>query len=533
MSSLWSVLGAWLALAGVAQAADGPRLLLIGGAAPVCASGSPAACRAGAPAPARLAQLRLDEAAIARLAGGWWHPQRQAAQARVASALRGWLAEAGAIQPSPEAVAAALGPAWEALAGFERTRVLEALEVAPATETVALNDSRDDSGAALYRSFVAMPQEVSRRDRPRVLVSTASGRDPYAAVDFYLALFAQTGAEVRWLPLDHALRAAQARPGRDCAQLDRLRGARWGAQDRAHLHPQRAQQLEAACRDPRQLQTAIDWADAVFLNGGDQSFTRAAWFAADGRPSAELRQLRARLEAGSLVLGGTSAGAAVQAGPDAMLVSGPALPANRAQALTALPPDPGCAAAGACGGVDPDALLVHPEGGLASFDGVVDTHFSERGREYRLARVLLDTPATLAVGVDENTALRLDRAGAGWRAQVLGQGAATWLWQAAPTRLLWRSQQAGERLRWPLAGTAPACTRGPSKSAMLDAGGPALRNALVAADARVPLRLRLRAGTREVAAGQVCGAAEGMRVWEFPPGPDAMPIPTTSRSGSG
>ena len=111
MSSLWSVLGAWLALAGVAQAADGPRLLLIGGAAPVCASGSPAACRAGAPAPAGLAQLRLDEAAIARLARGWWHPHRRAEQARVESALRSWLAEAGTIQPSPEAVAAALGPA--------------------------------------------------------------------------------------------------------------------------------------------------------------------------------------------------------------------------------------------------------------------------------------------------------------------------------------------------------------------------------------------------------------------------------------
>lgn len=68
---------------------------------------------------------------------------------------------------------------------------------------------------------------------------------------------------------------------------------------------------------------------------------------------------------------------------------------------------------------------------------------------------------------------------------------------------------------------------------MLDAGGPALRNALVAANARVPLRLSLRAGTREVVAGQVCGAPEGTRVWEFPPGPDAMPIPTTSGSGSG
>lgn len=532
MNRLLSVLAAWLTLAAVAQAADGPRLLLIGGAATVCASSSPAACRAGAPAPSHAAQLRLDEAAIARLARGWWHPHRRPAQARIEAALRDWLAEAGAIQPSPEAVAAALGPAWEALAGFERTRVLEALEATPATETVALDDSRDDSGAAIYRSLVAMAREVSGRERPRVLVSTASGRDPHAAVEFYLALFTQAGAEVRWLPLDHALRAAQARPERDCAQLDRLRGERWGAQDRAHLHPAQAQQLEAACRDGRQLQAAIDWADAVFLNGGDQSFTRAAWFAADGRPSAELRQLRARLDAGSLVLAGTSAGAAVQAGPDAMLVSGPALPAGRTQALTALPPDPECAAAAACASVDPDALLVHPGGGLASFDGVVDTHFSERGREYRLARVLLDTPATLAVGVDENTALRLDRAGTGWQAQVIGQGAATWLWQRAPTRLLWHRQRAGVQLTWPVAASQPPCAAASGVTAVLEAGGPALRDALMAADARVPLRLRLRAGAREIPAGQACGAPEGTRVWEFPPGLDAIPAPATTRSGT-
>jgi len=50
---------------------------------------------------------------------------------------------------------------------------------------------------AIYRAFVAMAREVSGRERPRLLVSTASGRDPYAAIDFYLALFAQAGAEVR------------------------------------------------------------------------------------------------------------------------------------------------------------------------------------------------------------------------------------------------------------------------------------------------------------------------------------------------
>jgi cyanophycinase len=516
--------------ASVESAAAGPRLLLAGGATPVCSNLSPQACLPDrVPAtPPLAARYRLNAEGIERVAGGWWHSERSRAKRRALTALRRWHADAGDIDFAAadvpialDAVGANARQRWAALADFERARILEALERAAPVEQVALADSSAASGAAIFREFVAMAAAVSGRARPHVLVSTASSRDPYGAIDFYLALFEQAGAEVRWLPLDHALRAAQANPEDDCTQLDRLRGERWGAQDRARLHPARAAELVAACRDPALLQDLLDWADGVFLNGGDQSFTRAAWHAGDGAaPSAELLRLLQRLDAGGLVLGGTSAGTAVQAAaPGVMLVSGAALPTGAAQALSSLPPDPDCRSAEVCGGIDPDALLWHPGGGLGSFPlGVLDTHFSERGREYRLARLLLDTTADTGVGIDENSALRLDRTASGWHARVIGTGAATLLRRVDAQRLLWTRHAAGTSFNWPAQVRAPRCAAPPQDALRVSADSTALRDALIAATTRQALPLQLHSGTRVQAIGQVCaGVAEGERVWEFPP----------------
>jgi len=516
---------AWaFCLLGGGALADGPRLLLAGGAVPVCSNISPQACVAGrVPGPAPLAaQYRVDAAGLERVAAAWWQPQRSLARKRILAALQR-LAKAGAQDFSADALQAALqsskrGRAWTELADFEQSRIFDALQRAPSVERVAFEDSTADSGAVIFREFVAMARSASGRQPPRILVSTASSRDPYDAIHFYLQLFEQAGAQVRWLPLDHALRAAQATPDTDCSRLDRLRGERWGAQDRARLHALRAQELQDACRDHARLRADIAWADGLFLNGGDQSFTRAAWYNADGTPSLELLLLRQRLEAGTLVLAGTSAGTAVQAAsPGVMLVSGPAVPSDAAQAWSQLPPDPDCAAAAVCAGVDPDALLMHPGGGLGSFPlGVLDTHFSERGREYRLARLLLDSGTTLGAGIDENTALRLDRSGAQWRARVIGRAGVTLLQRLDQRRLLWSRYRAGADFLWPGALETRTC-EAPIALRTLRAGTTELRDALLAADQRPALPLRLESAGRLRNAGQVCAASTpGARIWEFP-----------------
>ncbi|MFO1494024.1 MAG: cyanophycinase [Lysobacterales bacterium] len=502
------------------SAADHTRLLLAGGALPVCSNAQPEACVAGtvlAPAPAA-ARYRLDAAGIGRTAASGWLSARADARTRVLGALRRWLARAGAHDFAADALPQALGAeggAWSDLAGFEQARILDALERTPLTEELRLDASTETSGASIYRELVAMAR-ASGHQRPRVLISTASSRDPYAAIDYYRDLYTQAGAEVRWLPLDQAVRAA--RDADDCARLDRLRGQLGGAHDRDRLYPARAAELAHACAEPERRLELLRWADALFLNGGDQSYTRAAWFLADGRASADLELLRQRLRAGTLVLAGTSAGTAVQSGP-VMMVSGPALPRGKPWPLRQLPPDPDCRAAKACAGVDPDALMFHPDGGLGSFaDGVLDTHFSQRGRDYRLATLLIHGAAGLGVGIDEGTALRLERDAGGWRGRVIGAAGVTVL-QSRDRQTLarWR-YRSGDDLRLPPPAHAGAgCAGLPLPPIQAGVDGLALAALFDRLQLSRPQPLVLVQGSERVQAGWICAGERGARLWTLPP----------------
>src|SRR5436305_919866 len=66
-----------------------------------------------------------------------------------------------------------------------------------------------------------------------------------------------------------------------------------------------------------------------------------------------------------------------------------------------------------------DAVQMAP--GLGLLEGViVDQHYAERGRMGRLLGAVAQNPASLGVGIDENTALVIEADGS---CHVLGQGA--------------------------------------------------------------------------------------------------------------
>jgi len=264
-----------LLLATPTLAADGPRLFLAGGALPVCTNADARHCLAGrAPGAAPLAnRYRLDVAGIERIAAGGWLPSRQRIGKRVVAPLRRWHQRAGEVDFAAADVANALTKSSQrdaalcaGLAEFERSRVFDALQRKPEAEVVALAQSGADSGALVFRELVAMARQVSGWERPRLLLSTASSRDPFDAIAFYTSVFEQAGGEVRWLPLDHALRAAQIDPDTDCDHLDRLRGTHLAAHDRDRLYPERAAELRAACRAPEELAVAIRWDDGVWAD---------------------------------------------------------------------------------------------------------------------------------------------------------------------------------------------------------------------------------------------------------------------------
>ncbi|WP_414575664.1 cyanophycinase [Anabaena sp. CCY 9402-a] len=134
---------------------------------------------------------------------------------------------------------------------------------------------------------------------------------------------------------------------------------------------------------------AIANATGIFFTGGDQS--RIISILKDTEIDAAIHK---RYSEGAVVAG-TSAGAAVM--PDKMIVEGDAQ-------------------------THPRLETVEMGLGLAFLPGVViDQHFSERGRLGRLITALMQEPATLGFGIDENTAMVITDN----QIEIVGEGSVT------------------------------------------------------------------------------------------------------------
>lgn len=399
----------------------GAQILLAGGTLPVCTSMTPTECLKS---PVRDEQaltghqFRIDRAGIAR-----WRASLEAGPD--SASLQAWASLLEQLEASaPEALSRAeltqrIRDYRDPNGSFSGDELYQAADdrswwqlldhfqepLGERIEQVALENSRNPAALEVFRHFVAMAGAVSTHQRPRIAVSTASSRDPYDALAFYVQVFEQAGAEVVWLPLDRALVAARTQ-GR-CEALGTYQAELLGSWDRQRVHPAAFAHQQAFCIDPERGLDLIDGIDGLFLNGGDQWLTLHAFLDPQGGHSAELRRLHERLQAGELVLGGTSAGAAVQSGP-VMISNGGSIRALLNGAHEGPPPAPGCDRSGSCPpGLPVDALSFH-RGGLGSFaPGIVDTHFSERWRQFRLLQLLAETGIRLGLGVDETSAVEV------------------------------------------------------------------------------------------------------------------------------
>lgn len=301
-------------------------------------------------------------------------------------------------------------------------------------ETVVLTANKNRETAELYRLFVAqaalrMPKE---QIRPRIAIVTASSRDPFAAVDFYQAVFEQAGADVLWLPLDAAYQHArhlerQGIPG--CRQLTKIR-AEQGVYHRESIYPELTRRQQQYCESPQKLLDDISASQGVFFNGGDQSLTLAALRTAQGNDSDAFTLIKQRMQSGLLIVGGTSAGTAVQSGgvyngrPVPMISNGWSETAFTRGVFATDAPPAYCPDLEDCGaGIWGSDVTYQVSGGSGLFSlGILDTHFSERDRQPRLALLAAITGTRFAFGVDEATALLVRQQQDAYALHVTGQG---------------------------------------------------------------------------------------------------------------
>jgi len=148
----------------------------------------------------------------------------------------------------------------------------------------------------------------------------------------------------------------------------------------------------------------LNQVNMVFFSGGDQSRLVTCFCEKKGPDGALqvdspfLARLRQLFNEGSVLVAGTSAGTAIQAPKPAMITGGESWEAVVYGAFEDGSPD-----------IRSSYLSYDAQGGFGLFTlGLVDTHFSERGRQGRLIRLADHVNSPLAFGIDENTALYVE-----------------------------------------------------------------------------------------------------------------------------
>jgi len=282
-------------------------------------------------------------------------------------------------------------------------------------EVASILHTKSTASSEIYRRFVDEVKKIAdtKSQLPHIVVITASSRDAFEVADFYQSVFSSSGVKTTWLPIDQALTKAltlKHLAADICQRLDSVQ-ASFNVFDRERIYPALTQMQSEMCQQPHLLIDILTTAQGVFFNGGDQSKTRNALFT-EQTPTAYMQTIIERVSQFDMIVGGTSAGSAVHAGivyqqkPIPMISNGTSEYAVNRGAFAAIAPSRRCQSTNCDNGIERDDLTYLPFGGTGLFDiGIVDTHFSERDREARLAVLGAGTAAQYGVGVDETTAL--------------------------------------------------------------------------------------------------------------------------------
>lgn len=293
---------------------------------------------------------------------------------------------------------AAIGLALVPRGSLEREMIL-GYTVVPQEEVVDFDSTASADSQDLFRRIVELSGGAGQA---RIGIISASSGDLFDSYLYYEQIFLQAGAaEVLWIPVNLAYRAAV--DAGECGALSQRLEEHYLLFDAERRYPELLAQLAAACADPGSVTAAISASTGVFFTGGDQARHKGSLIVG-GADTTEMEALRQRYEAGEILVAGSSAGTAAQpVGP--MITGGVSYNALVWGAHTA-------PCNGAADDVCLDDLTYDEGGGLGLFPhGLIDSHFSERGRQGRLVRLAAATDTRVAFGVDENTALVVRDAG--------------------------------------------------------------------------------------------------------------------------
>ena len=289
----------------------------------------------------------------------------------------------------------------------------------------------DTASLDIYTQFVAAAQAANGGRKPSIGVVTAATENAFFDRDINVMALRSAGADVVFLPLDGGFR--KALDANDCSNAKYYydsyanTNASGDYYNMDQVYPDLAAQQQAFCAgNGSTLATTLQNLNGIYFGGGDQARHLESLVSKDASGnytviSPQLAILKARFDAGQLVVAGTSAGDHIQGGG---VWKGRTVPMiGGGDSYTALK-------SGFAKGNGPVVAsdlspISYAQGGLGFFKyGVLDSHFSRRAREGRLVRQTRETGMDYGFGVDENTALVVGKPDAAGKTSFTVTGAA-------------------------------------------------------------------------------------------------------------
>lgn len=298
------------------------------------------------------------------------------------------------------------------------------------SETVSFEATANWSDKKILKTFVEQAQRKRQKGEALKLgFITAAARDPFNSVKYYQQTFLQIATsigiedvEIVWLPFDIGLTQLTTLKT-DCDELETLR-TRNNLFNASARYPDLAKQQKTFCDNPQEIYDFIMHAHGVFISDGQYTDDRnqvrllslfSQWdIHSSSHKNTRLTQLlQQKFISNQIVMAGDGAGAIALTGgifnsrPIPMITGGTSDVALIRGPFALKPVPSGCEKDGNCPfGILEDDLTYERVGGAGMFNlGIVDSNFSELGRQARLAVLAASTKTRFSFGIDKNTAL--------------------------------------------------------------------------------------------------------------------------------
>ena len=293
-------------------------------------------------------------------------------------------------------------------------------------EIALLSDTKDEFSRDMIQLLSQQVVQHSGSRSPTILLVTAGARDPFHDVDAYQQLLEQSGDNIKviWLPVDEALNKAMLlnADGNNkaaCDDINQIRESKLSIFHRQRVYPDLAKQQYEYCQRPELFQQLIQKSNAILFVSGSAERIKSSFTNNAQQPTAILKQIKNRLNNGSLLIAADGDSIAAMSGSSVFLKKvledekvGMITHGESFEGLTkgvyqnkSITTD--CHRSKTCPpGLNTRTLVYDSFGGLDLFNyGVLDAQISELGRQGRLIKVARQLSGRYAFGLDQKTAL--------------------------------------------------------------------------------------------------------------------------------